>query len=162
MVKQIGKLIGVKVTKSTVAKGISKAIPVVGGVISGSLNFASMLPMAKRLAASLDKANFDYTEAEVLQDYEELEEMSKEPSPANAEKNSVKDRAVKGVKHFGEGISGIFTKGKKTDKDAAIPTPTQPEEDAFAKLEKLAKLKDLRAITLEEFDTKKAKLLSRI
>lgn len=163
MVKQIGKLVGVKVTKSTVAKGISKAIPVVGGVISGSLNFASMLPMAKRLAASLDKANFDYTEAEVLQDYEELEEMSKEPSPADIEeKVSVKDRAVKGVKHFGEGISGLFTKGKKIDKDAVPPTPTQPEEDAFAKLEKLAKLKDMGAITQEEFDAKKNELLAQI
>ena len=54
IVKQIGKLVGVKVTKNTVAKGVSKAIPVVGGVISGGLNFASMLPMAKRLASSLD------------------------------------------------------------------------------------------------------------
>lgn len=62
-------------TKNTVAKGISKAIPVVGGVISGGLNFASMLPMAKRLAESLDKANFDYTEAEVLSDYDEVQNM---------------------------------------------------------------------------------------
>ncbi len=77
-------------------------------------------------------------------------------------KSSVKDRAVKGVKHFGEGISGIFTKGKKTDKDATITTPTRPGEDAFAKLEKLAKLKDMGAITQEEFNTKKAELLSRI
>ncbi len=71
IVKQIGKLVGIKVTKNTVAKGVSKAIPVVGGVISGGLNFASMLPMAKRLASSLDKANFDYSEEEILADYEE-------------------------------------------------------------------------------------------
>lgn len=69
IVKQVGKLVGVKVTKDTVAKGISKAIPVVGGVVSGGLNFASMLPMAKRLAVSLDKANFDYTEDEIMADY---------------------------------------------------------------------------------------------
>ena len=41
----------------------------VGGVVSGGLNFASMLPMAKRLAVSLDKANFDYTEDEIMADY---------------------------------------------------------------------------------------------
>ena len=35
MIQQIGKAIGVKVTKSTVAKGVSKAIPVLGGIISG-------------------------------------------------------------------------------------------------------------------------------
>lgn len=163
MVKQIGKLIGVKVTKGTVAKGISKAIPVVGGVISGSLNFASMLPMAKRLAASLDKANFDYSETEVLTDYEELQEMARETTPANTEeKTSVKDRAVKGVKHFGDGISGIFAKGKKASKEAIASPPSHQEEDAFIKLEKLAKLKDMGAITQEEYDTKKAELLSQI
>ena len=32
IVKQIGKAIGVKVTKTTVAKGFSKAIPVIGGL----------------------------------------------------------------------------------------------------------------------------------
>ena len=89
--------------------------------------------------------------------------MSKGPSPADTEeKTSVKDRAVKGVKHFGEGISGIFAKGKKPDKDAAITTSTQPEEDAFSKLEKLAKLKDMGAITQEEFDAKKTELLAQI
>ena len=76
IVKQIGKLVGIKVTKNTVAKGVSKAIPVVGGVISGGLNFASMLPMAKRLASSLDKANFDYSENEILADYEEVRNMA--------------------------------------------------------------------------------------
>lgn len=39
IVKQIGKAIGVKVTKTTVAQGFSKAILVIGGVISGSINF---------------------------------------------------------------------------------------------------------------------------
>lgn len=39
IVKQIGKAIGVKVTKNTVAQGFSNAIPVIGGVISGSINF---------------------------------------------------------------------------------------------------------------------------
>lgn len=47
MIKQIGKALSIKVTKATVAQGISKAIPVIGGVISGGLNFASMMPMAK-------------------------------------------------------------------------------------------------------------------
>ena len=38
MIKQIGKALSIKVTKATVAQGISKAIPVIGGVISGGLN----------------------------------------------------------------------------------------------------------------------------
>ncbi len=64
IIKQIGKAIGVKVTKTTVAQSASKAIPIIGGVISGGLNFASMMPMAKRLSEALDKATFDYSEDE--------------------------------------------------------------------------------------------------
>ena len=76
IVKQVGKAIGVKVTKTTVAQGVSKAIPVVGGVISGSLNFASMMPMAKRLSTALDNATFDYTEAEYQEDLDVVDRMA--------------------------------------------------------------------------------------
>lgn len=160
IVKQIGKLIGVKVTKNTVAKGVSKAIPVVGGVISGGLNFASMLPMAKRLAAALDKANFNYSEAEILIDYEEVREIANSTSDNVKEKNAVKARATKGIKNLGDGISDIFTKGKKTKKES-MSSPEQ-EDDVFSKIEKLAKLKTMGAITQEEYDAKKSELLSKI
>lgn len=56
---------GIKVTKNTVAKGVSKVIPIIGGVISGTLNFASMIPMANRLLEVLDKASFDYSTKEM-------------------------------------------------------------------------------------------------
>lgn len=159
VVKQIGKLIGVKVTKNAVAKGVSKAIPVVGGVISGGLNFASMLPMAKRLAASLDKANFDYTEAEVLDDYNEVQEAGVSTTAVEVEKKaSVKDMATQRAKTLGEGISGLFSKDKKAKKAEL----TDPQEDVFTKIEKLAKLKEMGAITAEEFNAKKSDLLSQI
>lgn len=163
IMKQIGKLIGVKVTKNTVAKGVSKAIPVVGGAISGGLNFASMLPMAKRLAVALDKANFDYTEAEILIDYQEVQEMANNSTPVEAEeKDSVKDRTVKGIKNLGDGISGIFAKGKKTNKETSTLPAAEQGDDVFIKIEKLAKLKEIGAITQEEYDIKKADLLSQI
>lgn len=59
---KIGTAIGLHVTKSSVAKGLSKVVPVVGGVISGGMNFAAMMPMGKRLAVALDEAKFNYTE----------------------------------------------------------------------------------------------------
>ena len=71
IIKQIGKSIGIKVTKSTVAQGFSKAIPVIGGVISGGLNFASMMPMANRLHVVLDSAAFGYSEEDLAQDINE-------------------------------------------------------------------------------------------
>src|SRR5699024_2415835 len=91
IVKQVGKAVGIKVTKNTVAKGVTKAVPVIGGVISGTLNFASMMPMAKRLLETLDQASFQYTEAEIVADYEEIQRMAdgdegdtvKEPATAS-------------------------------------------------------------------------------
>lgn len=158
IVKQVGKLVGVKVTKDTVAKGISKAIPVIGGVVSGGLNFASMLPMAKRLAVSLDKANFDYTEDEIMADYQAMQDVTDGDVPAGEEKSSIKNRAAKGMQDLKSGIGSVFAKGKKKKEDAA----EAPEEDVFAKIEKLAKLQEMGAITQEEFEAKKTELLAKI
>ena len=41
IVKQVAKWIGIKLTKESFAKGISKAIPVVSGAISGGLTYVS-------------------------------------------------------------------------------------------------------------------------
>lgn len=158
IVKQVGKLVGVKVTKDTVAKGISKAIPVVGGVVSGGLNFASMLPMAKRLAVSLDKANFDYTEDEIMADYQAVQDVTDEDTPVEEEKSSIKDQAAKGIQDLKSGIGSVFAKGKKKKADTA----GAPEEDVFAKIEKLVKLQEMGAITQEEFEAKKTELLAKI
>ena len=48
ILKKIGKSVGIDLTKKKVAQGVSKAIPVVGGFISGGINFASMMPMANK------------------------------------------------------------------------------------------------------------------
>ncbi|MDY3538369.1 hypothetical protein PG275_10205 [Riemerella anatipestifer] len=47
--KQVGKWIGLNVTKSTFAKGASKAIPILGGVLSGGLSYITFDKMASRL-----------------------------------------------------------------------------------------------------------------
>ena len=62
IVKSIAKFFGAKMTKDVFAQGISKAIPVVGGVISGSITLVSMRPMGLRLVNALDQAHFAYTE----------------------------------------------------------------------------------------------------
>lgn len=55
IVKQIAKWIGVKMTKDIFAKGLSKAIPIIGGVSSGAITFATFKPMAKKLQKELGK-----------------------------------------------------------------------------------------------------------
>ena len=55
LVKKIGALIGKQVTKKTVEKTITKALPIVGGVISGGLTYVTFGPMGRRLADTLVK-----------------------------------------------------------------------------------------------------------
>lgn len=155
IVKQFGKVIGVKVTKSTVAKGVSKAIPVIGGVISGGLNFASMLPMAKRLYNALDKATFDYSEEDFENDLEIMDKIAKneiiidtEPSKREEIKEKVSDK----LKTAGHGVSGLIGKlGKKDTKQIA--------EDPIEQVKRLKELLDIGAVTQEEFDAKKKDIL---
>lgn len=71
IIKKIAGYIGVKLTKETFAKGLSKAIPVVGGVISGSITYTTMRPMGKRLAVTLSET-LVMTEEEVKEEFYEL------------------------------------------------------------------------------------------
>lgn len=70
IVKQIAKACGVKMTKEIFAKGVSKAVPIVGGVVSGGITYASMMPMANRLVKTFDNMHFEYTEDDFNNDYE--------------------------------------------------------------------------------------------
>ena len=97
MVKQIGKVLGVKVTKSTVAKGVSQAIPLIGGVISGGMNFASMMPMANRLQSAFESANFNYTEEEFESDIYIIENIDlNETTVEEKEFDEIKNKIFEG------------------------------------------------------------------
>lgn len=153
IVKQIGKAVGVKVTKTTVSQGISKAIPVIGGVISGTLNFASMMPMANRLYETLDKATFDYSTEEFEADIIEVENFVEEPEVPEKESkinlSELGNAVSKGIKNAGAGLSNLFSKKDKAS-----------EEDNIERIKKLKELLDIGAITQEEFDAKKKELLN--
>ncbi len=53
VVKQVAKWIGVKMTKDTFGKGVGKAIPILGGVLSGAITAFSFKPMAEKLQKHL-------------------------------------------------------------------------------------------------------------
>ncbi|UXR78434.1 EcsC family protein [Staphylococcus sp. IVB6227] len=67
ILKKVLKTFGIKLTKDTFAKGVSKAIPVVGGVISGSMNYASLKPMGRKLKNELS-VSINYTSREQAKD----------------------------------------------------------------------------------------------
>lgn len=50
LVKQVGALVGKQVTKKSVEKTITKAVPLVGGVVSGGMTYLTFRPMGGRLA----------------------------------------------------------------------------------------------------------------
>jgi hypothetical protein len=55
VIQTISKAVGVTMTKRLLANGVGKAIPIVGGLISGVITFASFKPMANRLNVHLLK-----------------------------------------------------------------------------------------------------------
>ncbi len=55
IVKKVATWIGIKLTKESFAKGVSKVIPILGGIISGGLTYATFKPMANKLSNELEK-----------------------------------------------------------------------------------------------------------
>ncbi len=49
IVKKVAQAVGVKITKEIFAKNVSKVVPVVGGVVSGGITYATFKPSAERL-----------------------------------------------------------------------------------------------------------------
>ena len=53
IVKKIAQALGVKMTKDIFARGVSKAIPIIGGIASGGLTYITYKPMAYKLKKHL-------------------------------------------------------------------------------------------------------------
>lgn len=97
------KFFGIKLTKSMFGKGVSKVVPILGGVVSGGITLASMLPMGKRLAKVLDKAHFDYSEEDFEKDINIILELSeKEEEDVLAKIENAKALLDEGVITEGE------------------------------------------------------------
>ncbi|MDR0846083.1 MAG: EcsC family protein [Lactobacillales bacterium] len=72
LLKKISAVVAAKtLTKQGLAKGVAKIIPIIGGVASGALTFATMKPMGKRLKKELAKL-VNYTEEDYLRDIKDV------------------------------------------------------------------------------------------
>lgn len=150
IIKKICSFVGYTLTKKTLASGVSKAIPVIGGVISGTINFASMMPMARKLNDTLDNATFDYSEEEFNKD---IELLSNETGKVSEEdKQSFKEKFVVGFNKTKNSVSNLFSKlGDNKDKS---------EIDPIEEIKKYKELLDSGIINQEEFNKKKKDLLN--
>lgn len=131
IIKAVLKYFGVSVTKSTFAKGVSKVVPVVGGIVSGGITLASILPMGNRLLKTLDKAHFDYSEADFTEDMKVINEVSND----NQEEKNENNKPV------------------KVDEN-------DNKNDPFEQMQKAKQMLDAGIITEEEFSEIKAKLIA--
>lgn len=74
LVKQIAKMLGIKMTKQVFAKSVSKLVPVLGGALSGGLTYATFKPSANRLKErleSLPTADVDFYRSVIDVQFEE-------------------------------------------------------------------------------------------
>ncbi len=93
VVKKIAAMLGQKMVKATFAKGVSKAVPLLGGAISGGLTLASFKPMAHRLKkhlstmAHMSPEEYAAYEAAIIVDEDasevDIEEVVIEPGETN-------------------------------------------------------------------------------
>ena len=150
MIKKICSFVGYTLTKKTLASGVSKVIPVIGGVISGTINFASMMPMARRLNDTLDKATFNYSEEEFNRDIELLSNETGEVS--EEEKQSFKEKFAGGLNKTKDNVSNLFSKFGNKKENQKI--------DPIEEIKKYKELLDAEIITQEEFEKKKKELLN--
>ncbi len=134
IIKKIGAMIGVKVTKDSFAKGISKAVPIIGGIVSGGITYASMKPMGNRLSKVLSESIENYTDKDLEKDLRDIE-------------NEIVDVDYKEVN-----IEDIATTAEEI----------QENKKSFSVADELLKFKellDVGLITREEFDNKKEELM---
>jgi hypothetical protein len=136
IIKKVAATIGIKVTKKTFAQGVSKVIPLLGGVISGGLTYASMKPMGSRLRTTLYESVNNYSKDDLNRD---LQNMKREmPDFIDAEFTDVEDD---------------LSKNNEEIKEQKVVFSVADE------ILKYKQLLDLGVLTQEEFDRKKEELL---
>lgn len=135
VVKTICKFFGVSMTKNVFAKGVSKAVPILGGVVSGGITFATLRPMGQRLADTLDQAHFSYTEANFQEDWQDIVEVS-------------------------ENEAVVFS--SNPEENTAAPEASVISDDICEKIAKAKALLDAGVLTEQEFAEVKAKLIAKL
>jgi hypothetical protein len=104
--KQVLRVIGVKLTKDSFAKTIAKAVPLAGGVISGGLTYATLRIHSGRLIKHLRQLPPPHVDAE-----EYLRSLHAVDEEAEAEaKNSLRGQATGAVKGAGSAAKGAASK----------------------------------------------------
>lgn len=75
IIKSTVRFFGGRMTREIFGKAVAKAIPILGGVVSGGITFATLRPMGSRLVKDLDTAKFSYNKEELEIDLFEIQNV---------------------------------------------------------------------------------------
>ncbi|WP_216379611.1 hypothetical protein [Arcanobacterium phocae] len=90
--KQVLRIVGIKVTKDSFARTVTKVVPIVSGVISGSMTFASLSTQSRRLHETLRELPAPTMDAlEFRQIIAEQEKAPQESATGNDVSSIMKD-----------------------------------------------------------------------
>lgn len=163
IVKSIARWFGVSLTKTTFAKGVSKAVPIIGGVVSGSITLATMLPMGQRLADTLDDAHFGYTQEEFEEDWEDIVEIIDQEAAEEAIEET--PQATENEPKVKLAVPTWLNKPKKKEKTIGNQPSLAPEtakESVLDKIQQASEMLKAGILTEQEFTDIKAKLISEM
>lgn len=96
-------------TKEVFAKGVSKAVPIIGGVVSGGITFATLRPMGMRLVDTLEEAHFTYSKADFESDWSDIMqanevETDSEKTVESENMNPVLDKIQRAKEMLDDGV----------------------------------------------------------
>ena len=116
LAKSVLKLVGVQLTKETFAKTVSKVVPVVGGVVSGGLTYATFKPASENLRqhlrtlpmSGIDPSEPDYGKKDLLS------EAAETLTPVTDKASNVARTAGKAISKGAAATGKTFAQGAKT------------------------------------------------
>ena len=146
LLKKVAAWIGVKLTKQSVGKAVTKAVPVLGGFLSAGITYITFKPMGVRLATELKK-NLDG-------DFD-LDTVLKEVQLAEEEPVSTIE------------VEEVFVSSEEDEADNPLSEESETTQqnntmNGIELIKQLAMLHEQGILTDEEFLTKKADILAKL
>lgn len=120
IVKSIAKALGAKMTKEVFAKGVSKAVPIIGGVVSGGITFTTLRPMGLRLAETFEEAHFSYTDADFEVDWNNIVEVCENEEATYSQPLDVDNEEIQSTKPSTSSVLDKIKEAKQMFDDGII------------------------------------------
>lgn len=73
IINKVSASLGIQLSKQSTSKSFSKAIPIIGGIISGTVTYLSIKPMGENLRNVFEESNFNYSAKNLYNDLNFIE-----------------------------------------------------------------------------------------